>query len=487
MICMKPLVFSKLLFFTFLFFLISNKSVAASITENLNLAGARGLTVAGDTTQPVITLIGDNPIEIKLEQSFTDPGASASDNHDGTVEVEVSGFVDTSSVGSYTLTYTATDTAGNKATISRTIDVIEFTDKDHGITVSEVSGHTAYYNAVADFNVVLNSQPTGNVIIPVSSTDTTEGIVLNHKAENITQLTFTPDNWNRYQKIIVKGRNPNVMDGQQNYSVVLGPTESVDSNYHGINPMDVAMLGIRLDFAEPDTKRREIMVGIPIDLTVSANYSGNRMSALQFELLSGPAGMTLSPGSGGGYARLNWTPAAADMGKTYSVSVRVTDGSLTDEGSFTLTVASETPLATEVTGQTISIIDPDSNLQGLSMEFTDSAMDMSSVSFSKVDLEAVPKLPTHYPQSTDVFMVRAKSEKEVIIRMPLAQWGLPENANFASHLVSMVSLGGDTHGFYGWLQSFVGSYVNISGKKHLEFKTRGMGNILMYFTIVPQS
>jgi hypothetical protein len=74
-----------------------------------------------DTTPPEITLLGANPIEIEISASvsFTDPGATASDDSDGDISDSIiigGDAVDTSTPGTYLLTYDVNDTAGNAAT-----------------------------------------------------------------------------------------------------------------------------------------------------------------------------------------------------------------------------------------------------------------------------------------------------------------------------------------------------------------------------------
>ncbi len=78
-----------------------------------------------DTTPPVITLKGARTMTLKQGETFKDPGATATDDVDGAVTVQVSGTVDTSKVGTYTLTYTARDKAGNTATATRTVKVVK--------------------------------------------------------------------------------------------------------------------------------------------------------------------------------------------------------------------------------------------------------------------------------------------------------------------------------------------------------------------------
>ena len=85
---------------------------------------------AADTTAPVITLNGSATINVNVGNSFTDPGATATDNIDGnlTSSIVVTGSVNTNSVGSYTLNYNVSDAAGNAATqVSRTVNVVDGT------------------------------------------------------------------------------------------------------------------------------------------------------------------------------------------------------------------------------------------------------------------------------------------------------------------------------------------------------------------------
>jgi len=78
-----------------------------------------------DLKAPVITLKEDEEITINIGSEYVDAGATASDNYDEELVVEVSGEVDTSVVGVYTITYSVSDTAGNIATATRTVNVVD--------------------------------------------------------------------------------------------------------------------------------------------------------------------------------------------------------------------------------------------------------------------------------------------------------------------------------------------------------------------------
>ena len=76
-----------------------------------------------DTSGPVITLNGSATEQSILNVAYTDPGATAEDNEDGVVAVTVSGKVDKDMAGPYTITYTASDAAGNTTTATRVVTV----------------------------------------------------------------------------------------------------------------------------------------------------------------------------------------------------------------------------------------------------------------------------------------------------------------------------------------------------------------------------
>ncbi len=69
------------------------------------------LKEAPDTVKPVITLAGTPIMNVAFGSTYTDPGATCTDNKDPTCTVVTTGTVDTSKAGPYTITYTAIDKA----------------------------------------------------------------------------------------------------------------------------------------------------------------------------------------------------------------------------------------------------------------------------------------------------------------------------------------------------------------------------------------
>jgi beta-glucanase (GH16 family) len=81
--------------------------------------------VGTDTTPPVITLAGGNPVSVNWGSTYNDAGASAFDAGDNAdVAVVLSNAVNTSVPGTYQVGYTATDSKGNAANANRTVNVV---------------------------------------------------------------------------------------------------------------------------------------------------------------------------------------------------------------------------------------------------------------------------------------------------------------------------------------------------------------------------
>jgi len=111
--------------------------------------------------------------------------------------------------------------------------------RDPGIVVTPTSGlTTTEAGAAATFTVRLSDRPTAAVTFNLNSTDTSEGTL------GISQITFTPQNWNVAQIVWVYGEDDFSEDGDRPYRIVLHPASSDDLLYDGINPADVSLTNI---------------------------------------------------------------------------------------------------------------------------------------------------------------------------------------------------------------------------------------------------
>ncbi|MBD2848141.1 S-layer homology domain-containing protein [Paenibacillus sp. IB182496] len=90
-----------------------------------NLSAIAQATIKIDLTAPVIALNGSPEMSVYMNETFTDPGATVTDNESTGLHATVTGAVDTAKPGTYTLYYQATDWAGNAAVEKmRTVHVI---------------------------------------------------------------------------------------------------------------------------------------------------------------------------------------------------------------------------------------------------------------------------------------------------------------------------------------------------------------------------
>ena len=150
-----------------------------------------------DTTPPVITVTGSNPMTVELSGNYTELGATA----DTGETVTASGTVDVSTVGTYTITYTATDAASNVGTATRTVNVVDTTapiislNGANVLTVELGSSYTEL-GAMADTGETVTASGTvdtstiGTYTVNYTATDATGNV---GNLLSATQVVFLSD------------------------------------------------------------------------------------------------------------------------------------------------------------------------------------------------------------------------------------------------------------------------------------------------------
>lgn len=107
---------------------------------------------------------------------------------------------------------------------------------DPKITVAPIIGLVTTEDGGIDaFTVVLNTQPSVDVVVGLSSGNTAEGTV------SPASLTFTDSNWSTAQTATVTGVDDEIADGNQIYTIIVAAAVSTDTNYSGLNPDDVTV------------------------------------------------------------------------------------------------------------------------------------------------------------------------------------------------------------------------------------------------------
>ena len=206
--------------------------VGVTNTDNdasgITVTPTAGLTTteAGGTATFTVVLTTQPTADVSI-------ALSSSDASEGTVSPASLTFTNANWNVAQTVTVTGVDDALDDGDVAYTIvtaaatsaDVIynginaadvavTNTDNDgSGITVSPIAGlTTTEAGGTATFTVVLTSQPTANVTIGLSSSNTAEGTVAP------ASVTFTNLNWNVAQTVTVTGVDDPLDDGNVAYT-----------------------------------------------------------------------------------------------------------------------------------------------------------------------------------------------------------------------------------------------------------------------------
>ena len=279
------------------------------------------------------------------------------------------------------------------------------------VIVSAVSGNTASLNGVAEFYVRLRGRPSANVVIPLSSSNESQGIL------EQTQVVFTPENWDVEQIITVRGQNANVQGGVQDYEIILGDSQSSDSLYDGLETPNVPMKGVALEIAPPQ-QIGPLIANLPATIEPTLTHTGSNL--LSFSLTQAPAGMSIDFS----YGAISWTPQESDEGQTFDVTVQVTDGARFVETSFQVAVIQPQPLVTDTQSNVLTVTDQTTTLNGMSITAlppTPGASPTPLSTLEKAPPESVPETPPWITPITDAFVVKSSFDNPVELRFPIGQ------------------------------------------------------------------
>ena len=213
---------------------VSISAAPATVTEGTDAtftvtassaAPTGGLTVNVSVTQTGMFIMGTAPPTVEIPMGSTSATLMVATDDDNTAEMD----------GSIQVIVTG-GTGYMPGTPDRAVVTVEDNDMA-GVTVTPTSLTTteaAGASRTATFTVVLNTPPTANVVIGVSSNDPGEGTV------SPMSLTFMTGDWNRAQTVTVTGVDDTAADDDQTYTIML-TASSADLNYNAVPSVSVSV------------------------------------------------------------------------------------------------------------------------------------------------------------------------------------------------------------------------------------------------------
>lgn len=174
------------------------------------------------------------------------------------------------------------------------------------VLVTPTAGlHTSEAGGTATFTVALATVPSRNVVVPLASTSQAEGTV------SPAALTFTPADALTPKTVTVRGADDAAVDGPKAFAVTLGPLQTDDPTYAGLDPSDVAVTSVR------DGPGR---LRVTVSATSNALTPDNRLTELRFKA---PAGVEIDVAGTNGRTA-TFTAALPDRPTSTSFLVRGT-------------------------------------------------------------------------------------------------------------------------------------------------------------------
>ena len=238
----------------------------------------------------MISLEGAASVSLEAGTAYTDAGATATDNIDGSISSSIVTVnpVDIDTVGTYTVTYNVSDAAGNAATaVTRSVEVVEpvltgyFTDS----AVEGLTYTTDTQSGVTDLNGAFTYQAGETVVFSIGDFMLGESATA---APKMTPLDLIPDSLlpttrNELSPLLRnKAINTAEVIAFRKLSNMLTFLQALDYDKDASNGITIAdgmgivLEGVSIDFAAELTEFKE---AIPLRRVMSAAVTQNLISS----------------------------------------------------------------------------------------------------------------------------------------------------------------------------------------------------------------
>jgi predicted outer membrane repeat protein len=343
-------------------------TITYSATDGTNSSTATRTVNVVDTTAPVITVNGANPMTVECHTSFTDPGATANDSCAGSVTVTSSGTVDVDTPGTYTITYNATDPSGNPAVSkTRTVNVVDTTPPTitvNGPNPMMVECHTSFTDPGATASdscagsVAVTSSGTVDVNTPGTYTITynasdPSGNAAAQQTRTVNVVDTTPPT------ITVNGANPMTVECHTSFtdpgatatdgcagSVAVTSSGTVDPDTPGTYTITYNATDPSGNAAAPKTRTVNVVDTIAPVITLNG---ANPMTVECHTTFMDP-GATANDSCAGSVPVTSSGSVNENVPGTYTITYTATDGTNTATKTRTVNVVDTTPPTITVNG-----------------------------------------------------------------------------------------------------------------------------------------
>ena len=255
-----------------------------------------------DTTAPELTFYGESPLTIIQGDPYVRECALGIDDHDGQVTVYiVDDHVDTSTVGTYIVTFSAVDLAGNLATLERTINVVPIgASYTIGGTASGITADVVLQNNGADdlmvssdgdftfaseladgssYNVSILSQPSEQSCTLTNNVGTVNGaniadisLACTPKSYQISATALTDSNPTITNKSITLDLN-STQTNLELLTLQENSSSAFTESWYAGEPYSISMTNIISDY-----RRFKFKVGTELTSTAEGNISANDLA-----------------------------------------------------------------------------------------------------------------------------------------------------------------------------------------------------------------
>ncbi|MDC0246161.1 hypothetical protein OAK27_05825, partial [Acidimicrobiaceae bacterium] len=346
-------------------FTIAQSGGSTSVAETGTTDTFTVVLNAGPTSDVVLSITSGDTGEATVTSALTFTSA----NWNSAQTVTVTGVDDNLIDGTVTSTITVAVNDGSSndsfdGVANQTVSATTTDNDVAGFTIAQSGGSTSVSEAgtTDTFTVVLNAQPSSDVVFSISSGDTGEVTVTG-------TLTFTAANWNSAQIVTLTGVDDNIIDGSQTSTTTISIIDAItDDAFDGVADQTVSVTTTDNDvagftIAQTNGSTSVAETGTTDTFTVVLN--AQPASNVVISITSGDTGeATVSP------ATLTFTSGNWNSAQTVTVSGvddNLIDGTITSTITLSVVDGSSDNNFDPVADQTVSTTTTDNDVAGFTI------------------------------------------------------------------------------------------------------------------------